>query len=203
MQLLDIVAPHPDDATDAACALIEAASGTGRVTLVGIDGRCGAGKTALAERVAHRLGATIVDVYDFYRPMRHDRRVALPPEEAAALLIDWRRLQAELLEPLRSGVAARYRRYDWQRCVVDGTPVPVGPEGVVIVEGVGATRRELERLLDVRIVVQTPLEVCLERVAVKRAPRVRALTEAWAAAEDWFFEHDDPASRADLIVSGL
>jgi uridine kinase len=203
VQLLDRADPaHRDDELGPVCGLIEAAS-TGPVTLVGIDGRCGAGKTVLAERVADRLGATIVDVYDFYRPMRHERRVALAPEEAAALLIDWRRLQSEVLQPLRSGVTSRYRRYDWQRCVVDGTPAPVAPEGVVIVEGVGATRRELEALLDVRIVVEAPREVCLERVAVKRAPRVRALTQVWAAAEDWYFAHDDPASRADLIVSGL
>jgi uridine kinase len=142
-------------------------------------------------------------VYDFYRPMRHERRVAMSPEEAAALLIDLRRLRAEVLEPLRAGLPSRYRRYDWQRCVVDGTPVPIAPEGVAIVDGVGATSRDLEALLDVRIVVEAPREVCLERVAVKRAPRVRALTQVWAAAEDWYFAHDDPASRADLIVSGL
>ena len=178
------------------------AAGTGPLTVVGIDGRCGAGKTVLAEHLAERTGARIVDVYDFYRPMRHERRLALSTEEAAAVLQDWLRLRAEVLEPLRSGHATTYQRYDRQRREMDHTPRPLGPPGVVILDGVQSTRREVEGLLDVRIFVETCPELCHQRLAAKRAPRVRALVDVWAAAEDWYLEHDDPRSRADLILSG-
>ncbi len=203
LQLLDVAERvAQDEGFRRACGLIRGAC-TGPVTLVGIDGHCGAGKSVLARRLADELGATIVDTKDFYRPMPYERRISLAPEEAAASLQDWRRLRAEVLQPLRKGSDTRYRRYDRRRCVVDRTPVPLHPRGIVILDGVQSTRRELEAFLDVRIFVQTPRELCRERVAAKRAPRVHTLIETWTAAEDWYFEHDDPRSRADLVVPGF
>jgi hypothetical protein len=52
------------------------------------------------------------------------------------LVIDWRRLRREALEPLRRGTAATYQPYDWE--ADDGRLAPlrsVAPGDPVILEG--------------------------------------------------------------------
>jgi uridine kinase len=67
--------------------------------LVGIDGAGGAGKTTLAARLSDK----IVSTDDFI--------------EAPWEWYDFDRLRRDVIDPLKRGVPARYRRMDWN----DGT----------------------------------------------------------------------------------
>jgi len=85
------------------------------VVLVAIDGRGGAGKSTLARQLHDEIGARVIGGDDFYRVMNETERRSLECQEAYMKYVDWERLRAHVLEPLRNGKAARFERYDWNR----------------------------------------------------------------------------------------
>lgn len=168
---------------------------------MGIDGPGGAGKSTLARELALlRDDVAIVAGDDFYRPLPERTRESLTPIEAVDLTFDWERLRDELLAPLLRGEHARYRRYDWASGRLgDATAVPAS--GVVVVEGVYVARPALRGHLDVIVVVDAPRELCLAR-QLARGENDPAEIERWRAAEEWYFERQDPRRVADVVVDG-
>ena len=142
----------------------------------------------------------VVRVDDFYRPLHDDVRASLDAEHGYLNYFDWERLRSSALEPLRADERARYQAYDWSTGRV-GQWVEVAPATVVIVDGVYSLRPELQGLLDLRIFVDTPRNLRLERM-LARGQYETDWIGRWMAAEDWYFERVRPAASADLIVNG-
>ena len=186
---------------DAAARVISSASREREPLLVAIDGPSGAGKSTLAEALRSRLpDVSVVHVDDFYRVMEPRESAALNAREGYERYYDWQRLAAEVLAPLRRGVAARYRRYDWLRNRL-GETGEAPARGVVLVEGCYAARPELRALVDLTIYVETP------RAERERRVRAREQDEdvwiaRWMAAEDWYEEHHRPQEHVDLVLHG-
>ena len=79
----------------------------------------------------------------------------------------------------------------------------VSPHGVVIVEGVYSSRRELASLYDLRIWVECPRELRLSRGLARDGETARKLWEEdWMPSEDRYLEEHRPLERADAVVSG-
>lgn len=169
--------------------------------VVGIDGPGGAGKSTLARALAHwRDDVAIIEGDDFYRPLSESTRAALTPLEAVDLSFDWERLRDEALAPLLRGDEARYRRYDWASERLGEEVATVAASGVVVVDGVYVARPALRGYLDVIVVVEATRELRVARMlARENAPE---LVARWQAAEDWYFERQDPKRVADLVVDG-
>jgi uridine kinase len=156
---------------------------------VGVDGPGGAGKSTLAGRLAAAVpGAVVVSVDDFSGPRVKEW--------------GWRRFNDQLVRPLRAGRVARYQRWNWQRDE-GGDWVDVSPGGVVIVEGVSATRDEADVAWALTIWVETGREVrlarALERDGASMMPR---WVDDWIPSEEAYIAAQRPEARADLIVSG-
>src|SRR5215210_5370333 len=66
-----------------------------------------------------------------------------------------RRLERELLQPLRRAETARFRRFDWSARAMDGT-VEGPPSGVVLVEVVYLLRHYLRPYWDFAVYVDAP-----------------------------------------------
>jgi uridine kinase len=198
----DALAMLPEDAVRAACALIDSTRSARRTIVAAIDGAGGAGKTTLANGIQSAFGhASIVRGDDFYRPLRNDMRAALDARLGYERYFNWRRMRDRALIPLRSGTAARYRRYDWATNRL-AEWIEVVPAALVLVEGVYSTRPELRSLIDVAIFVDTPKAERQHRMAA-RGQNPQDWIERWMAAEDWYLEHIRPGQHADLIVEGL
>jgi uridine kinase len=86
----------------------------GQVILACIEGPGGSGKSTLADQIAqaHSGMATVVHGDDFYGPEERDWR-SWTAEEGYLRYFDHRRLEHELLQPLRRGDSAQFLRYDW------------------------------------------------------------------------------------------
>ena len=174
----------------------------GRLILACIEGPGGSGKSTLADGIAQACPGLVTVVHgdDFYGPEDRDwpRWTA---EEGYLRYFDHRRLERELLQPLRRGETARFRRYDWSTDSLDGL-LEVRPCGIVLVEGVYLLRRYLRRYLDFSIYVDTPREVRLARASA-RGENDAGWIARWVAAEDHYDAVERPAAAADLIVDGF
>jgi uridine kinase len=171
--------------------------------LVALDGRSAVGKSTLAQQVAGRTAALLIDGDDFYRGGDDAYWHARSPAEKVDLAIDWRRQRA-LLTKLRRGEAARWRPYDWE---VDdgrlGAEVKVVPAAVVILDGAYSARPELAGLFALRALLDVPREVRRERLLRREGERYRAEWEArWGEAEDLYFERLMPPESFDVVLDG-
>jgi uridine kinase len=188
----------PAEAVRAACELIAARP---PVVMVAIDGAGGAGKSTLANAIAAMLGrVAIVRVDDFYRPLHGDQRAAADPEYGYRNYFDWPRIRDSALIPLRAGMAARFQRLDWVSARLADW-VTVEAADVVVLDGVYSSRPELRAYFDLAIFVDTPRELRKRRM-LARGQSATDWIDAWMAAEDWYIEHLEPATHADLVVSG-
>jgi len=174
----------------------------GATRLIGIDGRCGAGKSTLARSLADALGAAqIIPLDDF--PCRLGEHPFHP--SGTQTHINWERAKREAIEPLLRGEGASYRRTPWWMSQT-GEPEPevhIRPGITTIVEGTTALRRQLRDLYDLRIWVDLPPGEGLER-AIDRdsAHAIRDIFETVYFAHDTrYIERHRPDLAADLTLA--
>jgi uridine kinase len=172
--------------------------------LVALDGRSAAGKSTLAQQVAARTAALVIDGDDFYRGGDDAFWRARSPAEKVDLVIDWRR-QRTLLTKVGRGEPARWQPYDWEADDRrQGAEVNVGPAAVVILDGAYSARRELADLFALRVLLDVPRETRRERLLLREGERYRAEWEArWGRAEDLYFEQLMPRESFDLVLRGV
>jgi energy-coupling factor transporter ATP-binding protein EcfA2 len=165
--------------------------------IVAVDGRSGGGKSTLAQRLADAVpDSAVVHVDD----------VAWQ-----APMFDWPDLLANgVLEPLRRGEAVAYRPPAWDLHNRPGVIAVPSGRTLVIVEGVGAGRRELTGLIDCLVWVQSDYAEA-ERLGIARdlasgvnggAQATIEFWHAWMAAETPFLQADRPWDRANIIAAG-
>ncbi|MEU9631306.1 hypothetical protein AB0D89_31505 [Streptomyces luteogriseus] len=158
----------------------------GPVRLVGIDGHAGSGKSTFAERLAAALdGAPVLRLDDI---ASHDA------------LFDWTgRLLDQLIEPLSHGRTAHYAPYDWQARRF-GSPRPLAPAPVILVEGVGAGRRALRPHLALLLWMDLAREEAWERGRSRDGEEQREFWDGWVPAERRHFAEDPSRPFAELLV---
>lgn len=164
---------------------------SGRPAVIAVDGRSSSGKTTLA--------ATICEAAE--------RAVAVHTDDVAwhHSVSGWDDLlKLGVLEPARTGEAVSYRPPAWDARRRPGAiHVPAGTE-LLVVEGVGAGRRELASCVDGTIWVQSDLNETLAR----DRERVAAGEISLSAYDDWMqqerpFQADQKTwIRAQQIVCG-
>ncbi|CAL9396352.1 hypothetical protein SUDANB176_01366 [Streptomyces sp. enrichment culture] len=158
----------------------------GPVRLVGVDGHAGSGKSTFAGRLAEALGGAPV--------LRLDD-IASHEE-----LFGWTgRLMSQVIEPLGRGETARYSPYDW-RARAFGTPRPLPPAPVIVVEGVGAGRRALRPYLALLLWMDLPPEESWSRGRARDGEEQREFWDGWVGAEREHFAGDPSRPFADLLV---
>jgi energy-coupling factor transporter ATP-binding protein EcfA2 len=163
----------------------------GRPWILAVDGRSGSGKTTLAERLAGVAPASTVV---------HTDDVAWNHS-----FFDWTDLLiAGVLDPIHSGRPVSFRPPGWQeRNRAGAIEVAPGCE-LMIVEGVGAARRELTGLLDAAVWIQSDMAEA-ERRGIERDGGDDAAVSfwhRWMAEELPFIARQRPWTRSEVIVAG-
>jgi uridine kinase len=178
--------------------------------LIALDGGSGAGKSTLALLIVAELDAALIQSDDFFAAEIADAEWdARSPEERARDVIDWRRLRAEALEPLRAGKLAKWHAFDFEAGVrPDGTYamrsdyVERQPSAVIVLDGAYSTQPALADLIDLSVLIDVPIDVRHKRLAARENQDFIAAWHArWDAAEEYYFMHVRPKSAFDLVVT--
>ena len=165
----------------------------GTVRLVVVDGPAGSGKTTLAAALAASLRASGAEVAVFHLDDIY--------EGWAGLDRVGERFAAWVLEPLAAGRPGHYRRYDWAVGeFAEWCDLPV-PE-VLVVDGCGAAQRSVDDVAALRIWVEAPAAVRLERGIARDGEALREEWKRWMTLEAEHFSRESTRERADVVVDG-
>jgi hypothetical protein len=163
----------------------------GRPRVVAVDGRSAGGKTTIANRVRVAVPSSAVV---------HTDDVAWYES-----FFGWDTLLADgVLAPARRGEPVQFRPPAWDERSREGAIEVPADLDLLIVEGVGAARRELMPLLDAVVWVQSDM-VEAERRGILRdggTPEIAAFWHRWQAEELPFLAEDRPWERACVVVAG-
>ncbi|MFB9235540.1 uridine kinase [Plantactinospora siamensis] len=164
---------------------------TGRPRVIAIDGRGGAGKTTLAER----LRAAVPD-----SAVLHTDDIAWNHA-----CFDWGAMLAEhILRPLHRGAAVDFRPPAW---IAHDRPGSISiPAGLAVlwVEGTGIIRTELAPWLDASVWMQGDLDEQDRRLLARDGDSAEHLEHLarWMLEELPFLLREQPWARATMIVAG-
>ena len=173
--------------------------------IVALDGRSGVGKSTLANALASRLNATVVTQDDFYTGGTLTDWNKLTAKEKADLVIDWRRVRHEVLEPLIANQHAVWHPFNW--ATLDGLAphtITACAVPITILEGAYAARPELLDLINLSILVRLPDDIRRERLKHREgADYVSAWHPVWDEAEDYYFTNVRPPSSFDILLERI
>jgi uridine kinase len=178
--------------------------------LIAIAGGTGSGKSTLADELSQRLGASVIRIDDYYRPLNHltfDERERVnfdaPDSIDHTLLL-------EQLSELLNGKVIQKPVYDFSKHTRAFVGESCAPTPVIILEGLFALYWiELNELAAVKIFVETPQEIRFER-RLRRDIEERGRDEK--EVTNRFHSHVNPMhevfvqptlNRADCVVSGI
>ena len=158
--------------------------------LIGVDGCGGSGKSTFAKEITKLSSKiTIIHMDDFYLSS-NSRIKGTAQEMPIGADFDWQRLRKQVLVPLSNNEEGNYQRHDWcSDSLSEWHRVFNG--GIVIIEGVYSTRKELADFYDFKILVDCPRELRLKRGIERDGESARDMWEKiWMVAEDKYMNED-------------
>ncbi|MBR3018094.1 MAG: hypothetical protein IKH57_13640 [Clostridia bacterium] len=152
--------------------------------LITIDGPCASGKTTFAEKLSLLLHAPVIHTDDFVIPhqQKTPARLSIPGGNC-----DAERLVAEVLKPWKEGQPVRFRRYDCRKGrLLPGEELP--DTQLLILEGSYCNLPVIRKYADVRLFLDTPENVRMERLRVRESEEsLQRFFEMWIPLEKAYF----------------
>lgn len=178
--------------------------------IIGIAGASASGKSLLANTIVSELGSDQVVVIpeDSYYKEQSD----LSLEERAFVNYDHpdafdHDLLCKHLESLQMGKAVELPLYDYTLHTRSKQTRTIGSHKIIVLEGIMLlVDPTLRKLLDIRIFMDAPLDICLlrriQRDVVKRGRTIDSVIEQYEAnVRPMFLQFIEPSKRyADIIV---
>jgi uridine kinase len=178
--------------------------------IIGIAGASGSGKSLLASTIVNEMGSSQVavisedayykDLGDMPLEQREQRNYDHPESMDHALL-------AEHLKSLKAGQGVELPVYDYSTHARTKQTRKVGQHTIIVLEGILLfTDETLRDLMDIRIYVDTPMDICLirrlTRDLVERNRTIESiLTQYQNTVRPMYLQFIDPSKRyADIIV---
>jgi len=182
--------------------------------IVGIAGASGAGKSLLANELHRRLRLqrspqqiSILNEDCYYRcrnDLSFQEREKINYDHPDAIEHE---LLVDHLQRLRSGQTVNVPQYDYSVHNRKAISEPLAPSTILILEGILILHRpEIRELLDLKVFVDVPLDICLSRrlsrdIFERGRSLDSVLNQYHQTVRPMFFQFIEPSkSYADLIV---
>ena len=165
--------------------------------LIALDGRCAAGKTTLANRLAEQYGWGVIHLDDFFlQPaQRTPQRLAEPGGN-----LDRERLISEVLLPLTRHRPGVYRVFDCRTMGFAAVPRPLPAAPVVLLEGSYACHPDLRPLCGLHVFRTVDPGEQLRRLTARNPARLQDFRTRWIPMEEQYFRYFHIPETCDLTL---
>ena len=150
---------------------------------IAVDGRCAAGKSTFAARLAQETGAAVFHMDDFF--LRPEQRTPARYAEPGGN-VDRERFAQEVLEPLRQGRDVIYRPFCCASLTL-GSERTVAYRPLTVVEGTYALHPALRDVYDLKIMITADPSTQLRRLEKRSPAFLQAFREKWIPLEEQYF----------------
>ena len=171
-------------------------AGRGAPAVVAIDGRCGSGKTSLAELIRQLIPCNVVHMDDFYLPpdLRAENWTEIPGGN-----MDFARFLREVLIPAEAGEPVCYRPFDCRSGTL-GVPAALPPRSLTVVEGSYSQHPLLSARYDLKLFLTCGPEVQRRRLERREGGHFAAYESRWMPLEERYFQQCGPENGSDLVI---
>lgn len=181
-----------------------------KVIIIGISGPSASGKSLLANTIINELGSdqvVVVSEDSYYKDSSH-----LPFEEREKINYDHpeafdHALLCEHLRVLQSGQSVEIPIYSHSQHIRLPETRSIGNHAIIVLEGILLfSDKQLRELMDIRIFMSTPLDICLIRrlkrdVVERHRSFDSVLYQYETTVRPMYLQFIEPSSRyADIIV---
>ena len=155
-------------------------AGLKRPAVIAIDGRCGSGKSTVADLIAQVFHARVFHMDDFYLPvsLRAKNWLDIPGGN-----MDLERVRREVLDPAFAGEAVCYRPFDCGTGTIRSDAVIPAAE-LTVVEGSYSHHPALEADYDLKLFVTCADEERFERLKEREGDYFPAFQTRWIPLEE-------------------
>lgn len=164
-------------------------------TVVGIDGRCGAGKSTFADLLCRNYGAALIHTDHFFLPpaLRTAERMQTPGAN-----VHYERFLEEVGQGLAQGGTFRYRRFDCSRMEYAGW-IEIPASHLIVAEGAYTLREDLRSLFDLTVFLSvSPAEQRRRLLAREGAERFARFEQCWIPLEEQYIAASQVSETADF-----
>ena len=165
--------------------------------VLALDGRCGSGKTTLANALVRQFPASaVLRTDDFYLP---PAQRAHGWEQTPCANMDLARLRDEALRPAYAGQPVQYRAYSCRKGAYQpAQELPTQP--LVILEGSYSHHPLLTGYETLRVFVTCSKEEQTRRLQEREGERYANFAARWIPLEEGYFAKYQIAENADFVV---
>ncbi|WP_432627883.1 uridine kinase family protein [Brotaphodocola sp.] len=169
---------------------------------VAVDGRCGAGKTTLAQEIRKQTGCALFHMDDFY--LRMEQRTKERYEEPGGN-VDRERFLEEVLTPLKTakdGEILSYRPFLCGKWVL-GDPISEQVGSLIVVEGSYSCHPELFDRYDLHVFVDIDPQTQQERILRRNgAEKLEMFKNRWIPMEEAYFSAFGIREKCEIQLNG-
>lgn len=165
--------------------------------VVAIDGRCGSGKTIMAQVIQEVFDSNVVHMDDFFLPadMKTNERLSEPGGN-----VHYERVKSELLEPWRNqeSKVVVYQPYNCSTQTFD-SPISIPYKQLNILEGVYSMHPTLVNYYDFKIFLTAEKEVQIERINKRNPDKLQMFIHQWIPMEEHYFQSAKLEEKSDIV----
>ncbi|MGM9974774.1 MAG: uridine kinase [Clostridiaceae bacterium] len=168
-----------------------------RDIIIGIDGRCGSGKSTLGALLKEAFPCNVLHMDDFFLPseLRTPDRMKEPGGN-----VHYERFAEEVMKPLQEKKDVFYRRFC---CGTDSflEPVRIGYKKLTVIEGSYSLHPTLDRYYSYKIFLTVKEKEQLERIEKRSGKdKLQLYIDKWIPLEERYFSFLKIEEACDLIV---
>lgn len=183
---------------------------TNHTIIIGISGASASGKTLLANTIVNELGSdqvVVISEDSYYKELHH-----LSVEERGKMNFDHpnsldHALFIKHLKALQQGKTVEIPRYDFTLHQRKKETRTIGQHRIIVLEGILLfSDAEMRNIMDIRIFMDTPLDICLvrrlKRDLLERKRSLESILEQYlSTVRPMYLQFIEPSKRyADMIV---